>query len=459
MSVRPEEASSNSAEMSHPEPSMPEPELEGEEASEDYDSADMDLSEYDESYIQLGDFELENVSPELLEEAYGDSDLDGVIYHGDLTKAGLEEGYEENTLTSYENLNEIGEVLDTEVYIIPGNNDPDSSELLSGRDRDAKETDGRPGNDRLEQFAEYLEGEGYEPEDNPHSAIVRELENLVDARNMDAGEDLDLIFMGNHFDPELDEEAYKAIFDGPSVEEFYEEGDLEEIASYLEDERSQSYPLFEKIPLIGGFFKYAGKVDVDPGEIGLGDVPKELMTEGHEKYREAVDELEEEYGDQIEAFERSMDKLLDRIEGAENPAIVNHSVPFGKQNPHGSMVLREAVKEYGEELEFVSGGHIHSPGIEEMEGTDIVNSAGVVTEIGVGEQIEYGINREISSEDVLKEQEMPETPEEAKEAIESELQRIDNLQANPELEDEEREQLEQMQEQLEAEKQRIEEAI
>lgn len=458
MSAKAEEASANSAEMSPPEPSIPEPEIK-EEGSQDYDSADIELAEYEEGYIQLGDFEYDDASIEQLEEAYGDADIDGVIYHGDLTKAGLEEGYEENTLSSYENLNEIGDVLDTEVYIIPGNNDPDSSELLSGRDRDAKETDGRPGDNRLEQFADYLEGEGYESGENPHSAIVGQLENLVDARSMDAGENLDLIFMGNHFDPELNEEAYKAIFDGPGVEEFYEEEDLEEIASYLEDERSQSYPLFEKLPLIGSLFKYAGNINVDADEISLEDVPGELMAEGHEKYREAVDELEEEYGDQIEAFENLLDELSERIEGAENPALINHSVPFGKQNPHGSMVLREAVKEYGEELEFVSGGHIHSPGIEEMEGTDIVNSAGVVTEIGVGEQTEYGINREISSEDVTQEQEMPETPEEAREAIEAELQRIDNLQSNPELEDEEREQLKQMQEQLEAEKQRIEEAI
>lgn len=43
--------------------------------------------------------------------------------------------------------------------------------------------------------------------------------------------------------------------------------------------------------------------------------------------------------------------------------------------------------------------------------------------------------------------------------IESELQRIDNLQSNPDLEEEEREQLDQMQQQLEAEKQRIEEEL
>ena len=51
------------------------------------------------------------------------------------------------------------------------------------------------------------------------------------------------------------------------------------------------------------------------------------------------------------------------------------------------------------------------------------------------------------------------TPEEAKEMIESELQRLDNLSTNPELEDEEREQLEQMKEQLEAEKARLDEEL
>jgi calcineurin-like phosphoesterase family protein len=452
-----------------PEPEMPEqPEAEP-DAEPDYDSeetvdtgyeAGMDLSEYGESYLQLGDFEHENVSPELLEEAYGDADLDGIIYHGDLTKVKLEgDEYNDNALSSYENLDRIGEILDTEVYLIPGNNDPDGSELLSGKDRDAKDTDGRPGDERLEAFAQYLEGEGYEVEGDPHSSIVSQLENVEDARDMDAGSEIDLIFMGNHFDPELNEEAYNAIFEGPGVEEFYGEEDLEEIASYLEEERSQAYPLFEKIPFIGKLFKNIGKVDVDPDTLGLEDVPEEFMDEGHREYQRAVEELEEEYGDQIEAFQSSLDALFSRIEEVDRPAIVNHSVPYGDQNPHGSMVLKEAVKEYGEELEFVSGGHMHSPGIEEMHGTDVVNSAEVITEIGVGEEVEYNINQGLrASSGREEEQEMPE-PEEAKEMIESRLQRIDNLQSNPELDEEEREQLDQMQQQLEAEKDRLEEEL
>lgn len=397
-----------------PEPEMPEEPGIDSDAETDYDSEetadtayepDMSLSEYGESYLQLGDFEHENVSPELLKEAYGDADLDGVIYHGDLTKVKLEgDEYNEDALSSYENLDRIGEMLDTEVYLIPGNNDPDDSELLSGRDRDAKDTDGRPGDERLEAFAEYLEGEGYEVEGNPHSSIVSHLENVYDARDRDVGAGIDLIFMGNHFDPELNEEAYKAIFEGPGVEEFYDEGDLEEIASYLEDERGQSYPLFEKIPFIGKLFKNIGKVDVDPGSLGLNEIPEQFMDEGHIEYQRAVEELEEEYGEQIEAFQSSLDALFSRIEEADRPAIINHSVPYGDQNPHGSMVLREALKEYGEELEFVSGGHMHSPGIEEMHSTDVINSAGVITEIGIGEEVDYNINQGLRASSVQPEE-------------------------------------------------------
>ena len=438
-----------------------EPDYDSEEtlAQENYE-AELELSEHGESYIQLGDFELENVDPELLKEAYGDADLDGVIYHGDLTKARLEEDeYNDNALTSYENLDEIGEILDTEVYLIPGNNDPDSSNLPSGRDRNPKDTDGRPDDERLQAFADYLEGHGYEVNGNPHSELISQLDHVLDARNMDAGSEIDLIFMGNHFDPELNEEAYNAIFEGPGIEEFYDDGELEEIATYLEDERSQDYPLLEKIPLIGSLFKNVGKANIEAEEINLDEVPEEFMDEGHVEYQKAVEELEEEYGEQIDSFQSSLDSLFQRIEDADRPALINHSVPFSDQNPHGSMVLREAVKSYGEKLEFVSGGHIHSPGVEDMHGVDVVNSAGVITEVGVGDEADYSINQGVRTGSIQeKEGDVPE-PEEAKEMIESELQRLDNLSTNPELEDEEREQLEQMKEQLEAEKARLDEEL
>lgn len=436
--------------------------------------SENDLSEYEESYIQLGDYEIEDLPPEVLKEAYGDADIDGIVHHGDLTKISFEpEEYAKHTFESYLNLNETAEALDTNAYTGSGNNDPELSDLLSGRDKDGFEMGGRPNEEQIEALEEYLlekfaenEEWEYDEEKDPHTNLVENLDNLVDARYSEVGDELDLIFMGNHFNPELDEQAYKAIFDGPGVDEFYDEEDLGEVASYLEDERSASFGKLESIPLLGRIFKYIGKENVNPEILDLGDIPGEFKVEGHEKYDEAVEELEEEYQEDIEAFEESLDSLSARIEDADNPAIINHSVPFGKENPNGSMVLREAVKEYGEDLQFVSGGHEHSPGIEQLNGTDVINSAQRVTEIGVNaDGKDYNVNSNFAMEgdapeerpsiDEMSQEQLEETRSELNQGIEE----IENHLANPELDENEAEQLDQVKSQIEQELEKVNQKI
>lgn len=458
--VQREELSEATVSPSSPEtpsgPSMPEPQTSQGQSYQDI--SETNLKDCEESYIQFGDFEIENIPPGLLEESYGDADLDGVIYHGDLTKSALEaEEYNSNTLESYKNLNEIGEALDTEVYIVPGNNDPDSTELPSGVDRDQFESEGRPSEDDLEKFAEYLEEESdIQASGNPHEDLVDHFDYLEDARSSNVGDELDLIFMGNHFDPELDEEAYKAIFEGPGVEEFYDEEELDEVASYLEDERSYSFGALEKIPLFGRICQALGTEHVDTDEISLENIPDQFKVEKHQNYEEAISEIRDEYEEDIEAFENSLDNLSERVESAENPAIVNHSVPWSQENPHGSMVLREAVKEYGNELEFVSGGHMHSPGVEQMNDVDIVNSAGKITEIGVGEDIDYHVNENLTSPSVQQEAQLESEmdPEQQLEQIEAQIQHIDNLDQTPQELDQE--EVEEYRQQLEQKKEEIE---
>lgn len=434
------------------------------------DLSENDLSEYEESYIQLGDYEVEDLPPELLKETYGDADIDGIVHHGDLTKTIFEpEEYAKHTFESYLNLNETAEALDTNAYTGSGNNDPELSDLLSGKDKDGFEMGGRPNEEQIEALEEYLQEEfaeneewAYDEEKDPHTNLVENLDNLIDARYSEVGDELDLIFMGNHFNPELDERAYKAIFEGPGVDEFYDEEDLGEVASYLEDERSTSYGRLENIPLLGRIFKYIGSENVDPESLGLGDIPGEFKVEGHEKYDEAVGELEEEYKEDIKAFEDALDSLSARIEDADNPAIINHSVPFGKENPHGSMVLREAVKEYGEDLQFVSGGHEHSPGIEQLNGVDVINSAQRVTEIGVNaDSVDYNVNSNFAMErnngeerpsiEGMSQERLEETRSELNQGIEE----IENRLANPELDEDEAEQLDQIKSQIEQELEKV----
>lgn len=361
------------------------------------DVSEMDLGDYDESYIQLGDFEPMGMDPGILEEAYGDAGLDGIIYHGDLTKERQFEGeeYFEVTEKIYENLNDIGEALDVDIYIIPGNNDPDGSELLSGRGRNGQETDGRPGEEKLDKFGEYLEGKGYEEGEYPHDTFVNSLDNLVDARNSEIGDQIDMIFMGNHFDPELDEQAYKAIYEGPGVNELYEEEDLEEVASYLEDERSRSYGILERIPLIGNFFESLGSVDIEPESLSLPEieeVPDEKMSQPHRSYLEEIGDLKDEYSEQIERFDSAVEELSERVQASDNPAIINHSVPWTQENKHGSMVLREAMKRHGDDIRFISGGHTGNAGVRESEGTEVINSEESITEIGLdGGSVEHNL--------------------------------------------------------------------
>lgn len=362
------------------------------EASEESypDVSQMNLREYDESYIQLGDFEPMDMDPGILEEAYGDADLDGVIYHGDLTRERQFEGedYFEITEKVYENLNNIGEVLDVDIYIIPGNNDPDGSELLSGRDWEGQETDGRPSEEKLEKFGEYLEGKEYERGEYPHDMFVNSFDNLVDARNSEIGGQLDMIFMGNHFDPELDEQAYKAIYEGPGANELYEEEGLREVASYLEDERSRSYGILERIPLIGNFFESLGSVDIEPDSLSLPEieeVPDEKMSQPHRSYLEDISDLKDEYSEQIERFDSAVEELSERVQASDNPAIINHSVPWTEENQHGSMVLREVMKRHGDDIRFISGGHTGNAGVRESEGTEVINSEESITEIGLDE--------------------------------------------------------------------------
>lgn len=418
--------------------------------------SEKDLSEYDESYIQLGDYETEVIPPEVLEKAYGDAEIDGIISHGDLTKVKFEpEEYAEKTFQSYLNLNESAEAADTTAYLLSGNNDPDLSELLSGREEDGFEKGGRPSEEQIEALEQYLQEKFgdhdewiYDEEKDPHTNLVENLDNLVDARYSEVGNDLDLIFMGNHFNPELDEQAYKAIYEGPEVDDLYEEQELDEVVSYLEDERSKSYGILGDIPLIGRIFRYIGRESVDAEELTLDEIwdeaSEDFISEKHENYREVLEELKEENSDEIEAFEEAVESLTSRIEAAENPAVINHSVPYemnGDSRSNGDLVLREALKRQGSEIEFVSGGHEHSPGITEIEGVDVVNSANRVTEIGINQgEVEYTVNSNFGGRvkgDQKSLEEMDE--EELKEAqsnLDEGIERVDNLIENPGLEKE-----------------------
>lgn len=355
----------------------------------------------DTNILQLGDTELQGVPSEDILEQYEAGDLDAIVYHGDGSKKGVgAENYINQLQDTYDELDNLGGELDTEVYVLPGNHEPRRG-IHTGGDEEVKEFEQQ----LEEEYEDFVEG------DDAYEFLVGSKDNLVNLEHnsADVG-DYTLVGGSDHFGPELGNALIGADFtEDPELEQIgYGEDELEEVAAHLEDETETDYGFIGDLPLIGKAVKYIGDFlgygseDIDPDEIGLEDIPDELKTDEHEAYEQAVEQVEGE-------LESEVNKVGEMIEEADGEVLFfDHGMPYSDEaevhpdeiegTPKGSMMVKEVLQGYGEDIVMMGGGHFHTADTYDMYGTDIVNSAEAYTEIGLSDGgLEYTEQYEMGS--------------------------------------------------------------
>lgn len=351
--------------------------------------------------LQISDTHTDGIPIESLMSEYGEEDVDAIVYTGDATqKPGVEP---EQSLGLFEQsigqAGELGEALDADVYFLPGNHDPVKSSF--------------PGYDGFVDSVEEAYGEAKEDYDSEEDDFYEEIleENGVEDLRLDSAEVGDTTIVGgtHHHGPKQDWVPEYG------VDELYEDEELEGIAEEESEVESTSpgwYDWLKSSPWDGfnGVVETVGellgyeeerRIEVDPDDLSLEDVPEELRNERHEAYLEAKEQADAEWE---EMHELKKDAIVEGIEDAEGEVIVfDHGLPHsGEMEEHpdlvtyeengeeqekiaGSEALREVFQEKGDEIEVFGGGHIHRPGRHEMYGVDVVNSARAVSHYSIEE--------------------------------------------------------------------------
>lgn len=356
----------------------------------------------DTNILQLGDTELQGVPADNILEQYESDDLDAVVYHGDGSKKGIgAENYIAQLEDTYNELDRLGEELDTEVYVLPGNHEPRRGNHTQG-DEEVKQFEQH----LEEEYEEFVEGE------DAYEFLVDSKDNLfnLEHNSAEVGE-YTLVGGSDHFGPELGNALIGGDFtEDPEPEQIgYEQDDLEEIATELEDDCEPDYGLIEKVPFVGRAAKYIGDLlgygneTIDPEDIELEDIPDEFKTEKHRRYEQAVEELEGRLEDEV-------NEVSEMIENAGGEVLFfDHGMPYSDEaevHPDqledelkGSMMAKQVLQHHNNDITMMGGGHFHNGAeVYEMYGTDVVNSAEAYTEIGLKDgELEYVEQYEMES--------------------------------------------------------------
>ncbi len=366
-------------------------------------SAGSDLENFRDmdGTLQLGDTELDGVPYDDIVEQYDSEDVDQIVYHGDASKK-VEKGaiggdaeidddtYIEQLEETYENLDELGDYFDADVLTLPGNHAPVKGTHYNDEDKIERIEE------KLEEeygdFSDY-EGNAFEFFIDSHDNLVNFVNSTYETEDGNTIIGLDTHMGNDHNEFELEGDVYDLLKSDPDTDDLgYEEDDLKEVAEVMEGENEPDYGLLGEIPLLGGLAKKIGgmlgygEVDVEPEEIDLEDIPDELKTEEHKEHEEKIEGLED--SEEVEKFMGRVDEIGEMIGEAEGDVmLVHHSTPYSEKDEHGSTVVTEVMRKYGEELDVVTGGHNHGNEIFELGGTDVVNASQTYTEIGMGDKL------------------------------------------------------------------------
>lgn len=362
----------------------------------DFDSVSKGLDgEYDSNIEIIGDIHDTDIQSyrKAMESKYDKGELDGIGVVGDVTSVPGKDGVQniEDYIELYENnlseLESLAESLDTEVYVVDGNNDPAEGAL--------------PGDQLIEPANEYAaeNKEGFTEDDDYKEFAFDQLDRVqnISYDSVEIG-DVTLVGGTHHTQPEIMEE-YRGEVD---LEDF--DYDLDEIASELEDRHEPDYGFWGKIPVLGGvvqtlgtFLGY-GDIEVDPEDVDLEELqelPDDLLEELGDK--ENLDQYLMERDKAREECEEKKQKLEDLLDDAgENVIVLDHGMPYGEgedfeldymgedRGHQGSLAWGDLLEEY--EVDTFFGGHFHGKGGMEGEiyGTDVHNVAkGQYMELGI----------------------------------------------------------------------------
>ena len=363
----------------------------------DFESVSKGLDgEYDSNIEVVGDVhdtDLESYRKSI-ESKYDKSELDGIAVVGDLTSVPGKDGIEtieEYTELYEENLSEfedLAESLDTEIFVVDGNNDPAEDALPGDRAREAAK----------KYASENIDG--FSGEDEYKDFVFDKLDRVqnISYDSVDIG-DVTLVGGTHHTQPEVPED-YRGDVD---LEDF--DYDLEEISSELEDRNEPDYGFIGKIPVLGGivetvgnFFGY-GDINVDPEDVDLEELqglPDDLLEDLGNK--EDLEQYLEERKTARDQYNEKKERLEEVMEGAgENVIVLDHGMPFGEgedfdldyiseeRGHQGSMAWADILEEY--EVDSFFGGHFHGKGgmNGDIHGTDVYN-------VAEGQYMEIGIN-------------------------------------------------------------------
>lgn len=341
---------------------------------------------------------------DFLESKYGEDSLDaisldGILVTGDLYHNSQIDGSATNTPESdlerleinLEYLDEIGERLETDVYVIPGNHAP-----IKGA---------HPGNEQAVEVLEEIYEEKHDSiSKNIYKDLVSKKENVEDIEYSTKQIGDKTLIGGSHFyDPEDDPNEIQS----PNIEEIYDEEDLEEIAEILTEEQELDYGVLGDLPYIGEPYRkvcdflftdeFLGKKQVEISEIELEDIEslsedirEEVIVEEHRKYIQDVEESSGEYEEKkqkySELFEQAGDEviLLDHFTfDTEGQSEIDH---LGGEHK-GSPALRDVIKQHSSDKDITTFfGHSHSGGKDQVFGVDMYNlGKGQYLEAGFGE--------------------------------------------------------------------------
>lgn len=365
--------------------------------------------------LQLGDTELLGVPGEEIAEKYSSEDINQIVYHGDASKK-VQEGpvdgegevpddvYLDQLEETYETLDSLGEELEADVLTLPGNHDP-----ISGAHYGDEEKVGRIEEmleEEYDEFADY-DGNAFEFFIDSHDNLVNFVDGVYETEDGNT-----IIGMSDHLEPELGEEDFRAYqftkSDEPGMDELgYGDEKLGEVAELLEDQHEPDYGFLgglTDIPYVGKYLEGAvewigeklgyGEIDIDPESLELEDIPEDERTEEHIERLEMLEEVEE--NEKVQEFIQKIEDIAGKIESAEGDVmLVHHSIPYGENAEYGSMIASELMREYGDEIDLVTGGHMHGNGIYELEDTPVINAAETYTEIGLGSEELYAEQHEI----------------------------------------------------------------
>jgi len=367
------------------------PDLENDSTSQILDG------DYDIKLEVIGDIHEKDLEDykETLNNKYSDEKPDAVLATGDLItntdiRANIPTQPPETAKEDFEYtvdvLDQIGEELGTEVYVVPGNHDP-----IKGA---------HPDNEHYIGQIEELYSE--EIEDSVFDHVIGQKENVT---NLEYGmvqlEDMSIIGGSHFYEPEPDPDKIPT----PEIDDLYEEQELEVISEILENQQSNEYgtlgSFISGLPLVGSVWDYTanflgyGTEPVEAEDITLEDIEelqeeysqRQIMSEEHEEYLESYEEVTKEYQEKYEL----MKTLLDNA--GEDVVLLDHFTfdtdgeseldKLGEANK-GSPAMRDAIKEFKDDKNITMFfGHRHEPGHEEIMGVDAYGAGEDYIEVGM----------------------------------------------------------------------------